>query len=237
MSTPETLTGIFFEPGRTYESLRQRPRFLVAGIILIVVSLFVTVLVMQKVNFSEFITRQIMTGPRSEQMTDDQKEKAVAFWTGPIGKVVVYVIPIVFAVIVFAAGAAIYLLGAMLMGGKTSYKQALSVWIYSSFPPAILQSVIAVVVLFLKSPEDIDLNKSGGGLVVTNLGALFNPASPALRAALSWFDLFTFYGMFLAALGLRKVGKISSGAAWTIVIALWLIGMLLGVGRAALFGG
>ena len=33
MSTPETLTGIFFEPSRVFEALRQRPRFLAAGII------------------------------------------------------------------------------------------------------------------------------------------------------------------------------------------------------------
>ena len=26
MSTPETLTGIFFEPSRTFEALRARPR-------------------------------------------------------------------------------------------------------------------------------------------------------------------------------------------------------------------
>jgi hypothetical protein len=236
MSTPETLSGIFFEPGRTFESLRQRPRFLVAGIILLVLSLAVTILVMQKVNFGEFITRQITSGPRSEQMTDEQKQKAIAFWTGPIGKVVVYVIPFVVTIIVFSAGAAIYLLGVMLMGGRVSYAQALSVWIYSSFPPAILQTILAVVVLFLKPADEIDLNKSGGGLVVTSLGALLNPSSPALRAALGWFDLFTFYGMFLAALGLRKVGKISSGSAWTLVIALWFIGMLLSAGRAALFG-
>ena len=31
MSTAETLTGIFFEPSRTFVALRARPRFLVAG--------------------------------------------------------------------------------------------------------------------------------------------------------------------------------------------------------------
>jgi hypothetical protein len=237
MSTPETLSGIFFEPGRTFEALRARPRFLVAGVILIAVTLLVTVLVMQKVDFAEFITRQITSGPRSEQMSPEAKAAAVNFWTGPIGKVVVYVIPPVFTVIMFAAGAAIYLLAVMLMGGRMGYKQALSVWVYSTFPPGILQAVLSTVVLFLKSADDIDLNKSGGGLVVTSLGAVLNPSSPALRGALSWFDLFTFYGMYLAALGLRKVGKISSGAAWTIVIVLWLIGVLWSAGRGALFGG
>ena len=58
-----------------------------------------------------------------------------------------------------------------------------------------------------------------------------------LGALLGSFDLFTFYGLFLGALGLRKVGKLSSGAAWTIVLGLWLVGVLIKVSWAAAFGG
>jgi len=42
MSTPQTLTSIFFEPGRTFEALRSRPRFLIAGLILLVLTCLVT---------------------------------------------------------------------------------------------------------------------------------------------------------------------------------------------------
>jgi len=238
MSTPETLSGIFFEPADTFEALRARPRFLVAALILVALSLAVTVLVLQKVNYEEVVRRAIESNPRTEQMTPEQKEQTIAMQTGPLGKSIAYAAPVIGAIVVLAAGAGLYLLGASLMGGKLSYKQALSVWTYSSFPPVVLGTVLAVVLLFLKSADDLDFSRPGAGLVVTNLGALLGAgSSPVLRAALSWFDLFTFYGMFLAALGLRKVGKLSSGSAWTIVIALWLLGMLLGVGRATLFGG
>jgi len=57
-----------------------------------------------------------------------------------------------------------------------------------------------------------------------------------LVALLSQFDLLSFYGLFLAALGLRKVAKLSSGAAWGVVISLWLIKVLLRIGSAAIFG-
>lgn len=236
MSTPETLANIFFEPAETFSALRERPRFLVAGLIILALALIVTALLMQKVNFSEFMIAQMEKNPQAAQMTPEQKEQAIGFWTGPIGKVMTYVMPVVGTVVIFAAGAGLYMLAVMLMGGKLSYKQALSVWVYSSFPPAILGGILAAVILFLKPAEEIDLNKSGAGLAVTNLGALINPASNVLRAALSWFDLFTFFGMFLAAVGLRKVGKISSGSAWTIVIAMWFIGLVFSVARAALFG-
>ena len=47
MSTPATLSGIFFEPGRTFEALRRRPRFLVVGLILLALTIGVTALVYQ----------------------------------------------------------------------------------------------------------------------------------------------------------------------------------------------
>ena len=237
MSTPETLANIFFEPGETFAALRERPRFLVAGLIVLAVALVITVLLLQKVNLAEFMAAQLEKNPQAAQMSPEQKQQALSFWVGPGGKAVFYVIPVVATIVMVAAGAAIYLLAVMLMGGKLSYKQALSVWVYSSLPQAVLGGILAVVILFLKPAEEIDLNKSGAGLAVTNLGALINPASPVLRAALSWFDLLTFIGMFLAAIGLRKVGKISSGSAWTIVIVMWVCGIIYSVARAALFGG
>lgn len=238
MSTPETLTSIFFEPAATFEALRARPRFLVAALILLALALAVTVLIFQKVNYEEVMRRAIETNPRTEQMTPEQKEQAIAMQTGAVGKAIAYSAPVIAGALMLAAGAALYLLGASLMGGKLGYKQALAVWTYSSFPPVVLGSLLAVVLLFLKSGDDLDFNRPGAGLVVTNLGAFVGEGgSPVLRAALSWFDLFTFYGMFLAALGLRKVGKLSSGSAWTIVIALWLLGVLFAAGRAAIFGG
>ncbi|HWS55982.1 MAG TPA: YIP1 family protein [Pyrinomonadaceae bacterium] len=238
MSTPETLTAIFFEPAAAFEALRARPRFLVAGLTLVALALAVTVLVLQKVNYEEVVRRAMETNPRTEQMTPEQKEQAVAMQTGSVGKAIAYGAPVFGTAIIIAAGSALYLLGASLMGGRLSYKQALSVWTYSSFPPAVLGSLLAVVLLFLKSADDLDFSRPGAGLVVTNIGALLGEGtSPALRAALSWVDLFTFYGMFLAALGLRKVGKLSSGSAWAIVIALWFLGMLFAVGRAVIFGG
>ena len=61
-------------------------------------------------------------------------------------------------------------------------------------------------------------------------------SSPALFAILGSIDAFQFYGMFLAALGLRLVGKLSSASAWTIVIVMFLIGVVLRVGGSILFG-
>ena len=234
MSTPETLANIFFEPGRTFEALRERPRFLAAALVIVALSLLLTFALFNKVNFTEFMRQQM---EKNEQMTAEQVDRAVAFWNGPGGKVLTYAIPLVWVVVTFAAGAALYLLGSMLMGGALRYKQALAVWTYSSFPPAVLGTLVGIVLVLLKSADDLDPTKPGG-LIQSNPGALLGPgSSPALVALLGSLDVFAIYGLVLAALGLRKTGKMSAGSAWSIVIGLYLLGVVLKVGRAVAFGG
>ncbi|MDT7688763.1 MAG: hypothetical protein QOJ70_3382 [Acidobacteriota bacterium] len=236
MSTPATLTGIFFEPGSTFESLRERPRFLVAALIIVVLTLGISLLIFNKIDYSAFMREQIMKSPRASQMTPEQVDAAVGFYNGPIGKVFIYVIPVVGITIFIAAGGALYLLGSMLMGGRLRYKQALSVWTYSSFAPTVLGTIAAAVVVLITPAEDINPAQPGG-VVRANLGVLLgHGSSPTLAALLGSFDLFTFYGLYLAALGLRKVGKMSSGSAWTVAVGLWLLGVLLKVCWAAAFG-
>ena len=227
MSTAETLTGIFFEPSRTFESLRSRPRFLVAAIILLALACIVTAVLYLRVDMGQFIRDRIERSPQAAQATEAQKDMQVR-----MGKILGgFVVP-VSVPIVIAAGAALYLLLTLAFGGSISYKKAVSVWTYSSLPPSVLGSLIAVLVLFLKSADSIDPEH----MVVTNPGALLGEdASKVLVAALSQFDLLRFYGLFLAAIGLRKVAKLSSGQAWGVVLSLWFLGALLRIASAALF--
>jgi len=229
MSTPATLSGVFFEPGRVFEALRVRPRFLIAGIILLLLTCSVVAVLYMRVDMGEVIREQMMKSPQAAQLSSEQIEQRVR-----IGKIVGAVIFPALVPIGIAAGAALYLLGVMAFGGTISYKESLAVWVYSSLPPAVFATIIAVLVLFLKSPESIDPNR----LLVTNPGAFMGTdASPVLVTTLAQFDLLKLYGLFLAALGLRKVAKMSSGSAWGVVLSWYVIFAVLKISRAAIFGG
>jgi hypothetical protein len=228
MSTAETLTGVFFEPSRTFEALRSRPRFLVAGLILLVLATAVTLVLYTRVDMGQFIRDKIEKSPNAAQISEQQKDMQVK-----VGKIFGMVLIPLSVPIAIAAGAGLYLLLVMAFGGSIRYSQSLSVWTYSWLPPSVLGALIALLVLFLKAPETIVPER----LVATNPGALFGEeSSRVLVALLSQFDILRFYGLFLAALGLRKVAKISSGQAWGVVLTLWFIGLLFAVGSAALFG-
>lgn len=237
MTTAETLTGIFFEPGRVFESLRSRPRFLVATIITTLLVCVFTIALFQRAGYENMMRAAIENSSQADQMSPEQKERAIDMYSNPALKALNYLSPLIAITMIFAAGAALYMLGVMLMGRSLSYVQGLSVWAYSSLPPAVLSMLVSFVLLFLKSKEELETIQPGRSLAQANLGILVDPkASPTLAAALGSFDIFAFYGLFLAALGLHKVARLSSGAAWGIVLGLWLVGLIFRVGLAAATG-
>ena len=106
-------------------------------------------------------------------------------------------------------------------------------------PPLVVSMILNIVLLFLKSPDGFDIVRaSRRGLVQANLGILADlKASPVLGTFLSSIDVFAFFGLFLAALGLRIVGKMSSGSAWGIVLTIWIIGVIVRCAFAGITGG
>jgi hypothetical protein len=238
MSAVETLTAIFFEPSRVFESLRERPRFLVAALVIVIAFFAYYISYIQKVGYETLITAELNSGTRGQQMSPEDRERAIGVQMKPVVKVLRYGAPIITFAIFFSAGAALYLLGTLLVGKALSYKQALAVWTYSSLPPTLLLMLLNIIMLFIKMPEDDPgIVKGQGGLVHANPGLFIDgQAYPAMATAAGAIDVFAFYGLFLAALGLRKVSRLSSGSAWGIVLGLWIIGVILRVVLAAIFG-
>jgi hypothetical protein len=239
MSTPQTLTGIFFEPGRVFEALRVRPRFLVAGLVIVIAFLAYTVVFYQRVPYETVVRTAVENAPQTSNMPPDQKERVIEMQSGPVFKGLAYASPLIGVAIFMALGGALYLLGTMVMARSISYKQAISVWTYSSLPPTVIAMILNIVLVSIKSPDDYDPAQAARrGLVRANLGLLVDPtAHPVLGTALGSIDLLSFYGLFLAALGLRKVARLSTGSAWTIVLIIWVLGVILRIALATVTGG
>jgi hypothetical protein len=60
--------------------------------------------------------------------------------------------------------------------------------------------------------------------------------SPVLTTLLGTFDFFLIWGWILAVIGLQKLGKISAGSAWAIVLILALLGIAFRVISALVTG-
>lgn len=226
MSLFQTLTDIYFDPGKVFEDLRRKPfaRFLFPLLfcaVLIVVSSF---LLIQKVGYERMIREQI-NSPMMESVPEEAKTKmredaknvtlaTIVFQSaiGGIGFLVIYAIL-----------GLIYWGGSLAMGGNGNYLHGLAVATYSTFPVMLITVIGTLIILALKNGEEISIKEAQGGLLHLNLGFLFE-GSKVLSSIVSRFDLFVFWGMFLSVIGMKNCFKLSSGGAWGIAIFIWLIG-------------
>jgi len=238
MSEAATLGNIFIEPGRTFEDLRRKPRFILATIIIALLTTAFGFGLYYKIGeegVRRFMVEQINKSPQADQMNAEQKTAAVNLQL-TISKVVRFALPL-FVIIGVLIGGLLYWLGAKAFGGSGNFLHGISVWVYSALPPTVVAMIGNFIVLALKSADEIDLAASQRGVLQANLGFLIDGRMmPVLATLLSVIDLFAIWGWILAAIGLQKTNKISTGSAWAITIIIALIGVTFRVIGALMSG-
>ncbi len=226
------LTGVFFEPAKTFADVAERPGFWAPLILIIVVSLVYMVLFGQHVGWERMIRHQVETSSRSAQQTPEQREAGIQMGM-KIAPVMTYVGILVGVPVVWLIWAAI-LLGIVkgMMSAQVRLKQMFAIIAYSSVP-GVIMALLAIAVMFMKPPDDFNLQNP----LVFNPGAFMDPltSSKFLYSLASSLDLFRLWTLVLIAIGLKAAGgkQVSMGGAVTAVFLPWAIWTL---GTAALAG-
>jgi len=232
MSEVSTLLNIFMEPGRTFEDLRKKPRFILGLILICLLASASAFALYQKVGeagIRRAVNEQLDRSPQTASMPPEQRQGIMSF-NLTLQKFMPIVVLVIVPIFIFLIGL-FYFLGAKAFGGNGGFMHAVSVVVYSSIPPSVLMTVASFIVLAVKSADEIDLTSAQrGGLVQANPSMFLDAkAQPVLTAILSSVDVFQIWGWILAAIGLRITNKLSSGSAWAIVIIFALIGVLMKV--------
>ncbi|MCA1620821.1 MAG: YIP1 family protein [Acidobacteria bacterium] len=243
MSFPAKLAGIFFEPSSVFRNLRAHPRWLAALVLTSLLAFAYATAFVQRltperiVNFTNDKVAERFNLP-PEQMAQAKADQ-IADAKSPAKTAGRAVTTFVFSFFMAAVLAGLYVLAVLLFGGRLGFWQALAVWVWAAVPVEIIRTVLSLVLLYIKDPDDIHPVLGQGGLVTDNLGILVRSAEhPVFFAILSFFGVLSFYRLWLTATGLRHASdKLSSGSAWAIAIIFWLIGMLMLTAFSALFGG
>src|SRR5687768_1441963 len=222
MSEIGTVTSIFFEPGRTFDDLRRKPRFIAATII---IALFATAYAfglyykVGEAGMRRFVVEQLDKNPQAQSMGKEQKDNMVDLQM-TIQNYVRFAVPLVILISVLVGGL-FYFLGTKAFGGDGGFLHSVSVWVYSWLPPVVVGTLASFLVMALKSADEIDIAASQRGLVNANPSLLIDgKANPVIATLLSTLDLFMIWGWVLAAIGLRITNRLSSGSAWAVVIIL-----------------
>lgn len=232
MSEVGTILNVFMEPGRTFEDLRKKPRFILGIILIAIFASAVSFALYQKVGeagIRRAVNEQLDRSPQTASMPADQRQGIMNFNLA-LQKFMPIIIFVIIPIVMFIIGL-FYFLGAKAFGGNGGFLHAVSVVVYSSIPPTVFMSIAGLIVLAIKSADDIDLTAAQRGALVQANPAMFidGKAQPVLAAILSTVDVFQIWGWILAAIGLRITNKLSGGSAWAIVIIFALIGVFFKV--------
>ncbi|MDT5061589.1 MAG: hypothetical protein QOH63_2048 [Acidobacteriota bacterium] len=239
----DRVTGVFYEPERIFKNLRHYPRWLAAFLVLVVFSLTYQIAFTQRVTperiAGEMADKIIEGGwlQNSPMSPEEFKRMRVEEAKAPVGRIT-GALGLVGGTLVFMLVlAGLYLLGVLAFGGRINFWQSLSVATYGSLPPVVISTILSLILLYVKSPEDIDTARGARGLARADLGLLFTPAQhPLLFVIGSFIGIFSIYGWWVTVSGLHNTAtKLSKASAWTIALLLWLLGLAIALLLSAIF--
>jgi hypothetical protein len=232
------LTGVFFEPGKTFADIAERPRWLVPLLLVIVAGVAFYYLYGQHVGWERFLRHQMETSARVQQQMEQipaaQRDAAIAMQTKFVG-IGYYFVTIVMVPLMCVISAAIVLgIASGMMSAGVKFKQVFAVVCYAGLP-GILKHALATVVMFLKSPDDFNLVNP----LAFNPAAFMDPinSSKFLYTLATSLDLFTIWGILLTAIGVQAAAgkRLSFGGALFAVALPWAVLVLGGAWLAAKF--
>jgi hypothetical protein len=225
------LTGVFFEPSKTFADIAERPTWIVPMGLAIVASLILMVLFTQHVGVDRMIRQQLESSPRTAQMSPGQREQAVQMGARIAG-VSMYLGPIVGTPLYDLIAAAVLMgIVAGILSAPVKFKQAFAVVCWAGLP-GVISAGLAMIVMFLKKPDDFDIRDP----LVFNLGVLMDPqtSSKSLHSIATSLDLFSIWMILLLATGFKAAAgkRISFGGALFAVVLPWGVWVLIRAGLA-----
>jgi hypothetical protein len=237
VSSVGRILGVIFSPQPTFESIVQRPTWILPLILLCVVSATVVFVFSQRVGWRGFMERQNQTNARlqkqMESMTPDQRDKMLETQT-KYAAVFGYV-GVVLGTFIGALLVAAVLLAAfnVIGGGRIGFTTSLGI-VAHSWVPGIIAGLLGILIIFLKDPSTVDIQH----LLATNAGAFLSDDAPKWQESLlSSLDLFVFWYLILMSIGYSATNpkKISFGKAFGTVVGVWLLYVIVKVGFTAAF--
>jgi hypothetical protein len=233
MSEPARLAGVYFEPGAAFADIAARPRWWIPMVLIALAGLVMMSIFSQRVGWDHTVRRQIEANERMQNLPPEQREQAIERGV-KIAPVFGYLGALVFAPVgMLVIALALMLVFNSVYAAEIPFKRALAITTYASLP-GLIYIALAILVMFIKSPEDYDIQNP----LAFNVGAFLSSESPRwLKALCSSFDLFTLWSIALLATGFSAAAarKIKWSKALIGVIVPWLVWVGVKTGSAALF--
>jgi hypothetical protein len=235
MSEAARISGVFLDPKKAFADIAARPRWYWPIILMVIAALGFTYLYTSHVGWERFIRQTMENNSRAQNQTQEQREQAIQ--TGvKVAPIFGYAGSLVFIPLAaLAIAGAVLLMCKMTGAASLDYKHMLAISSYAMLP-TLISSILAIIVMFLKDPDQFNLQNP----LVFNLGAFLEPppnTGKALYSLATSIDLFSFWTILLLATGISvAVRKFPFSKALTAVVAPWLIYVLVKAGWTGFAG-
>lgn len=242
----DKVTGVFYEPSRVFRNLRAHPHWVGAFAMIAVLTTIYSIAFVQRVTPERIVDHTVQKlsemGPPfapPQEALETMRTQQLQSLKNPVERAGGVIKQWVGIFVLTSIVAALSLLGILAFGGRINFWQALAVTFYSALPVVLIQKMLGLLILYLKSPDDLHPVLNQETTLQDNLGILFSPADyPVLFVIASFIGLTSFYGLWLRAKGLHMgATRVGKGAAWGVAITIWMLFLFLVVVITALFPG
>jgi len=229
MSEPARLAGVFFSPGKAFADIARRPRWWIPVILSAILSTVYLNAFTQRVGWESVIRPAMEKNQSTQNMPVQQREQLIRTTAG-LYKYVGYWSILISLLSVFIIAVILMFLFDTMMSAGIGLKRMMAIVAYA-FLPMMIYTALSMVVLFLKDPDEFNLQNP----LMFNVGAYLSTDAPAaLRSLGSSIDLFSLWVIVLLAIGISAAAhKISFGKALAGVALPWALYVCIKVGAAA----
>jgi hypothetical protein len=227
------VTGVLFSPTETFKDIVRKPNWIVPLLILTAFSVVVCYFLVQKVDWAAFQRKNIESSSFTSNLTQEQKDQAVARnvkFTTPLTYGIGFLGPVISILIITLIYWASF---NIFKGAGLKFGTAFAIVNYA-FVPAVIGAVLTTIVLVLKHAGDVDPQR----IAITSLGNFLPGDAAKWMVALgSSIDLIWFWTLALLAIGFAAANprKITMSSAYSVVIGMWIVWVLIKVGFAVAF--
>jgi hypothetical protein len=232
LSQVERVVDTFIAPTKTFTDILRSTSWWLPFLLLVLVTLGSTLTMEKQVGWERVAENQVHQNPKQEEamanLTPEQRtgriQVAAKIWRylsyGSFALILMFAA--IFSLIYWAS----FNFG---LGAKTTFSQMFAVSMYASLPRLLIGVLSILTLLFGNDAESFDAKNPVG----TNLAYYMPDSGPALKAALSFFDVIGLWQLVLLVIGMAIVAKVSTGRAAAVVVGWWLLGLLVSVAIAA----
>jgi hypothetical protein len=232
------LSGVFFEPGKAFADIAERPTWFLPLLLIVAATVGFYVAYGQHIGWQAFVQDQMDNSPRMQQQMQNlspaQRQQSLALQM-KIMPVVYYVGPVFGMPIMYLISSLIlWGIASGIMSAGVRFKQIFAIECYAALV-GVIAKVLGIVVIFIKNPDQFNLMNP----------LAFNPAAFMDQKAASKFiytlgtglDLFVIWALILTVIGLKAAAgkKLSTAGAATAVILPYVLLLLLGAMAAGAF--